>query len=334
MVAQEKMEKAGFDRMNQIHNFALIGAAGYIAPRHLKAIRDTGNRLVAAVDPKDSVGILDQFSFDVKFFTEIERFDRHLEKLRRRSADERVDYVSICSPNYLHDAHCRLALRVGADVICEKPLVINPWNLDALEEIEAETGRKINTVLQLRVHPALLALKTQLEQEPPSHRHDVVLTYITSRGNWYHVSWKGQVEQSGGIATNIGVHFFDLLLWFFGGVQDIAVFHSDPYRMSGWMEMERARVRWFLSVNHDDLPSAARQAGKATFRSITMDGQEVEFSEGFTDLHTRVYEKTLAGEGFRIAHARPSIQLTYDIRKSPVSSADERAHPLLKENHG
>ncbi len=320
--------------MKQVYNFALIGAGGYIAPRHMKAIRDTGNRLVAAVDPKDSVGILDQYSFDVKFFTEIERFDRHLEKLRRRSPEEQVHYVSICSPNYLHDAHCRLAMHVGADVICEKPLVINPWNLDALEEIEDETGRKINTVLQLRVHPALFTLKSQLERENPGHKHDVVLTYITSRGGWYHVSWKGQADKSGGIATNIGIHFFDLLLWFFGGVQDIAVFHSDAYRMSGWMDMERARVRWFLSVQRDDLPLASREAGKTTFRSITIDGQEVEFSEGFTDLHTLVYEKTLAGERFGIAHARPSIQLTYDIRKSAVLSVDDRAHPLLRENHG
>lgn len=317
--------------MNRIFNFALIGAGGYVAPRHMKAIRDTGHRLVAAVDPNDSVGILDQFSFDVRFFTEIERFDRHLEKLRRRSPEERVHYVSICSPNYLHDAHCRLGLRVGADVICEKPLVINPWNLDALAELEAETGRKINTVLQLRVHPALLALKAQLERENPAQKHDVVLTYITSRGNWYHVSWKGQAEKSGGIATNIGIHFFDLLLWFFGGVQDMAVFHSDPYRMSGWLEMERARVRWFLSVHRDDLPEAARQAGKTTFRSITIDGQEVEFSEGFTDLHTRVYEKTLAGEGFGIPQARPSIQLTYDIRRAFISPVDDRAHLFLKE---
>jgi UDP-N-acetyl-2-amino-2-deoxyglucuronate dehydrogenase len=316
--------------MSEAKNFAIIGVGGYIAPRHMKAIRDTGNRLVAAVDPKDSVGILDQFSFDIKFFTEIERFDRHLEKLRRTRPAEQVQYVSICSPNYLHDSHCRLALRVGADAICEKPLVINPWNLDALEEIEAETGRKIHTILQLRVHPELLKLKARIEQEPANKIHDVILTYITSRGNWYHVSWKGQPDKSGGIATNIGVHFFDLLIWLFGPVQGIKVFHVDQQRMSGWIELEKARVRWFLSADHEDLPVSTRQANKTTFRSITIDGQEVEFSEGFTDLHTRVYEKTLVGDGFGITDARPSIQLTYDIRHAEISQSDDRAHPFLK----
>ncbi|PWH17165.1 MAG: oxidoreductase [Anaerolineae bacterium] len=317
--------------MTEPKNFAVIGVGGYIAPRHLQAIRDTGHRLVAAVDPKDSVGILDRYSFDVRFFTEVERFDRHLEKLRRLGEAERVHYVSICSPNYLHDAHCRLALRVGADAICEKPLVINPWNLDALSEIEAETGRRIYTILQLRVHPALLALKARLEQEPSGTVHDVLLTYITSRGNWYHVSWKGQPEKSGGIATNIGIHFFDLLLWLFGPSQAVKVFQADSRRMSGWLQLERARVRWFLSVERDDLPSETRQAGKTTFRSITIDGQEVEFSEGFTDLHTRVYERTLTGNGFGIPEARPSIQLTYDIRHTELSSPGGLAHPFLKE---
>lgn len=317
--------------MTHPRNFAVIGVGGYIAPRHLQAIRDTGHRLVAAVDPKDSVGILDRYSFDVRFFTEVERFDRHLEKLRRLGEAERVHYVSICSPNYLHDAHCRLALRVGADAICEKPLVINPWNLDALAEIEAETGRRIYTILQLRVHPALLALKAQLEQESAGTMHDVLLTYITSRGNWYHVSWKGQPEKSGGIATNIGIHFFDLLLWLFGPAQAVKVFHADSRRMSGWLQLERARVRWFLSVERDDLPPEARQAGKTTFRSITIDGQEVEFSEGFTDLHTRVYEQTLAGNGFGIPEARPSIQLTYEIRRAELSAPGGLAHPFLKE---
>ncbi len=320
--------------MTAIKNFAIIGVGGYIAPRHMQAIRDTGHRLVAAVDPKDSVGILDRYSFDVRFFTEVERFDRHLEKLRRLGEAERVHYVSICSPNYLHDAHCRLALRVGADAICEKPLVINPWNLDALEEIEAETGGKIHAVLQLRVHPELLKLKARIEQEPAEKIHDVLLTYITSRGNWYHVSWKGQADKSGGIATNIGVHFFDLLLWLFGPAQAIKVFHSEQKRMSGWIELQKARVRWFLSVDRDDLPAATRQANKTTFRSITIDGEEVEFSEGFTDLHTRVYEQTLAGAGFGIADARPSIQLTYDIRHADVSAIGDLAHPLLKNAAG
>lgn len=308
-------------------NFAVIGVGGYIAPRHLRAIRDTGNRLVAAVDPKDSVGILDQYSFDVKFFTEIERFDRHLEKLRRGPEEDRVHYISVCSPNYLHDAHCRLALRVGADVICEKPLVINPWNFDALRELELETKHQINTVLQLRVHPELIKLRQSLQAQ--EGQHDVVLTYITSRGPWYHVSWKGQLDKSGGIATNIGVHFFDLLLWLFGPTANLRVYHSDNKRMSGFIELEHARVRWFLSVDLQDLPSQAKVAGKMTYRSITVDGRDVEFSERFTDLHTRVYEETLAGRGFGIADARPSIELTYAIRTAPISPKDECAHPFL-----
>lgn len=310
-------------------NFAVIGVGGYIAPRHLRAIRDTGNRLVAAVDPKDSVGLLDQYSFDVKFFTEIERFDRHLEKLRRGPEQNHVHYVSVCSPNYLHDAHCRLALRVGADVICEKPLVINPWNFDALQELEEETHHRVNTVLQLRVHPALMQLKESLQQA--GGQHDVMLTYITSRGPWYHVSWKGHLDKSGGVATNIGVHFFDLLLWLFGPSAGIKVYHADDSRMSGFIELERARVRWFLSVDAQDLPVQAKSAGKNTFRSITVDGKEIEFSEGFTDLHTRVYEETLAGRGFGIADARPSIDLTYAIRTAPISPKDECAHPLLNK---
>jgi UDP-N-acetyl-2-amino-2-deoxyglucuronate dehydrogenase len=308
-------------------NFAVIGVGGYIAPRHLRAIRDTGNQLIAAVDQKDSVGVLDQYSFDVKFFTEIERFDRHLEKLRRGPDENRAHYVSVCSPNYLHDAHCRLALRVGADVICEKPLVINPWNFDALQELEAETHHRINTVLQLRVHPSLIQLKESLEQQ--GGQHEVELTYITSRGPWYHVSWKGHEDKSGGIATNIGVHFFDLLLWLFGPMQGIRVYHADDNRMSGFIELARARVRWFLSVDKEDLPLQAKTAGKTTFRSITVDGKEIEFSEGFTDLHTRVYEETLAGRGFGIVDARPSIELTYAIRTAQLSPKDDCIHPFL-----
>ncbi len=310
-------------------NFAVIGVGGYIAPRHLRAIRDTGNRLVAAVDPKDSVGILDQYSFDVRFFTEIERFDRHLEKLRRAPEAERIHFVSVCSPNYLHDSHCRLALRIGADVICEKPLVINPWNLDALEELEAETRRRVNTVLQLRVHPSLVQLRESLQGD--STVRDVELTYITSRGPWYQISWKGQADKSGGVATNIGIHFFDLLMWLFGPVNGIKVHHSDAERMSGFIELERARVRWFLSVDKDDLPEAVKTGGKTTYRSITVDGKEVEFSEGFTDLHTKVYEETLAGRGFGIKDARPSVELTYKIRTAEISPKDEFAHPLLKK---
>jgi UDP-N-acetyl-2-amino-2-deoxyglucuronate dehydrogenase len=310
-------------------NFAVIGVGGYIAPRHLRAIKDTGNRIVAAADPKDSVGVLDQYSYDVKFFTEIERFDRHLEKLRRGPEADHVHFVSVCSPNYLHDSHCRLALRVGADVICEKPLVINPWNLDALEEIEAETKRRIFTVLQLRVHPSLVQLRESLQASKAVH--DVELTYITSRGPWYQVSWKGDPAKSGGVATNIGIHFFDLLMWLFGSVNGIKVYHADNERMSGFIELERARVRWFLSVDKNDLPEQAKANNKNTYRSITVDGKEIEFSEGFTDLHTKVYEETLAGRGFGIKDARLSVQLTYDIRKANISPIDALAHPLLKK---
>lgn len=311
-------------------NFAIIGVGGYVAPRHLRAIRDTGNRLVAAVDPRDSVGILDQYSFDVRFFNEIERFDRHLEKLRRGPQAERVQYVTILSPNYLHDAHCRLALRVGADAICEKPLVINPWNLDQLAAIEEETGRHINTILQLRVHPALLKLKASLEKESNSFQHNVQLTYVTARGPWYHISWKGSIEKSGGVVTNIGIHFFDLLLWLFGPVDEIRVYHADDRRLSGYIELERAQVRWFLSVDHHDLPFPAEPGKNTTYRSITVDGQEIEFSGGFTDLHTRVYEETLAGRGFGIPDARPSIELTHRIRTTPTSPRDDKVHPYLK----
>jgi UDP-N-acetyl-2-amino-2-deoxyglucuronate dehydrogenase len=310
-------------------NFAIIGVGGYVAPRHLKAIRDTGNRLVASVDPKDSVGILDQYSFDASFFTEIERFDRHIEKLRLGAEEDCIHYITICSPNYLHDAHCRLALRAGADVICEKPLVVNPWNLDALAQLEEETGRQINTILQLRVHPELLKLKESIEQEMSNRHHEVTLTYITSRGPWYFYSWKGAPEKSGGIATNIGIHFFDLLIWLFGQPGEIRVYHSDSHRMAGFIELERARVKWFLSIDHNDLPFQSQPGKKNTFRSITVDGKEIEFSEGFTDLHTRVYEETLAGRGFRIEDARPSIELTHRIRTALISNQDEMVHPML-----
>ncbi|KPL07674.1 oxidoreductase [bacterium SM23_57] len=310
-------------------NFAAIGVAGYIAPRHLKAIRDTGNKLIAAVDPNDSVGILDQFFPDVRFFTEIERFDRHLEKLRRRSEEDRVHYVSVMTPNYLHDAHCRLALRVGANVICEKPLVINPWNLDQLAVIEEESEGKINTVFQLRVHPTLSALKYKLDQETTKKEHEVLLTYITSRGPWYHVSWKGSLEKSGGIATNIGIHFFDLLQWLFGEADVVKVYEAQPNRMSGFLELKRANVRWYLSVDEKDLPYPVDAGQPKTYRSIKVDGEEIEFSGGFTDLHTKVYEKVLMGEGFGIEDARPSIELTYRIRNTPLVPIDESAHPIL-----
>jgi UDP-N-acetyl-2-amino-2-deoxyglucuronate dehydrogenase len=313
----------------QSRNFALTGAAGFVAPRHLKAIKDTGNRLVAAVDPHDAVGALDRYSFDVRFFTEIERFDRHLEKLRRGAEAERVHYVTICSPNYLHDAHIRLALRVGAHAICEKPLVINPWNLDALRELEEETGRKVNTVLQLRLHPQLMTLRDRLARERPADVHEVCLTYVTARGPWYDVSWKGSDERSGGIVTNIGIHFFDLLLWMFGAVRACEVHVRDEHRIGGYLDLERAHVRWFLSTDIRDLPFRAEPGGKTTFRSITVDGHEVEFSEGFTDLHTRVYEEVLAGRGFGIEEGRPSIDLSHRIRRAPADLVPSRIHPML-----
>lgn len=308
-------------------NFALIGAGGYIAPRHMGAIRDTGHRLVAALDPNDSVGVLDRYSFDVSFFTEFERFDRFAEKLRRKGEDDRLHWVSICSPNYLHDAHIRFALRIGAHAICEKPLVLEPWNLDALSELEQESGRLVRTVLQLRVHPELIALRERL-LSAPRHVYDVDLTYVTSRGRWYGISWKGQEERSGGLATNIGIHFFDMLIWLFGSVRHVEVHLSNSSIVSGWLELERARVRWLLSIDRDFLPKDAVSAGKSTFRSITVDGQEVEFSEGFTDLHTVIYRESLEGRGFGLQDARPSIALAHTIRyATPVSVAEHR-HPL------
>ncbi len=308
-------------------NFAVTGVAGFVAPRHLKAIRDTGHRLVAAADPHDAAGLLDQYSFDVRFFTEIERFDRHLEKLRRGREQDRVHYVSICSPNYLHDAHVRLALRVGAHAICEKPLVINPWNLDALQEVERETGSRVYSVLQLRLHPALLALRHKLQAA--SGDHDVSLTYITARGGWYDVSWKGSIERSGGVGTNIGIHFFDLLIWLFGSAERVEVHLRESKRMGGYLQLKRARVRWFLSTESRDLPFTPQPGVKTTFRSIVVDGEEVVFSEGFTDLHSRVYEEVLAGRGSGIEDARPSIELAYRIRHEPLTVAEVAGHPML-----
>jgi len=319
------------EKLSTPKNFAAIGVAGYIAPRHLKAINNTGNRLIAATDITDSVGILDRYSHEVRFFTEIERFDRHLEKLRHRSEEERVNYISIMTPNYLHDAHCRLALRVGANVICEKPLVINPWNLDQLVRVEEEYQGKINTVLQLRVHPSLIALKERVDKDRSGKQFDVLLTYVTPRGPWYFTSWKGQPEKSGGLATNIGIHFFDLLHWLFGEPSKIKLYCSTDKSMSGFLEFERAQVRWFLSVDGKNLPIPVEPGKPKTYRSISIDGEEIEFSSGFTDLHTRVYERTLAGNGFGLEDARPSIELTYKIRKSQISTIDVFAHPFLRE---
>ena len=312
-------------------NFAITGVGGYVAPRHLKAIKDTSNNLLAAVDPNDSVGVLDRWFNDIKFFTEFERFDRHCEKLRRMGDEKRVHYISICSPNYLHDAHVRFALRVNADAICEKPLVLNPWNIDALQELEQESGNRVFTVLQLRVHPALIALKEKLAAEKKNHKHEVVLTYITSRGPWYLVSWKGQPDRSGGLATNIGIHFFDLLIWLFGSVQQSQVHYSDSLKTGGFIELENATVRWYLSIDRNDLPAEAIQAGQPTHRSITIDGNEVEFSGGFTDLHTEVYRNVLAGEGFGLEDARPSITLAQSIRVANAVGINENSHDLLKK---
>ena len=299
-------------------NFAMTGVAGFVAARHLKASHDTGNRLVAAVDPHDAVGILDRYAFDVRFFTEFERFDRHLEKLKRGPEAERVHFLSVCSPNYLHDAHMRVALRVGADALCEKPLVINPWNLDGLQELEEETGRRIYTVLQLRLHPALAAFRDELKKDP-SKRHRVQLAYLTARGRWYDVSWKGVEERSGGIVTNIGIHFFDLLVWLFGEVKDAAVHLREGKRAAGTMTLANADVEWYLSAEAADLPFEPQPGSKTTFRAITVDGKQLEFSEGFTDLHTRVYQEVIDGRGFGIGEARPSIELSHRIRHAPIT---------------
>jgi UDP-N-acetyl-2-amino-2-deoxyglucuronate dehydrogenase len=315
-------------------NFALTGAAGFVAQRHLKAIKDSGNRLVAAVDPHDSVGILDRFFMDVDFFTEFERFDRHLEMLRRRNSERRIHYLSICSPNHLHDAHIRLALRLDADAICEKPLVLNPWNLDTLAELEQETHRRVYTVLQLRLHPALIQLRDAIQKENSSKKHEVVLTYITSRGPWYHYSWKGALDRSGGLATNIGIHFFDLLQWIFGGTVRSEVHWNEKDRIAGHLELAKANVRWYLSIAREDLPQESLTKESTTFRSITVDGKEVEFSEGFTDLHTRVYEHILAGGGFGIDDARPSIELAHDIRNAVARENKKLSHPILLKRLG
>ena len=308
--------------------FALIGAAGYVAPRHMRAIKETDNLLVAAYDPNDSVGIIDSYFPEANFFVEFERFDRHIDKLRRNG--ESIDYVSICSPNYLHDAHIRWALRSGADAICEKPLVLNPWNLDALEEIEEETNKRVFNILQLRVHPSLVNLKNKIDSiVDKKEKHKIDLTYITSRGKWYFISWKGDIQKSGGVATNIGIHFFDMLIWIFGDVKHQEVHYSEPLKkMAGYIELEKAEVRWFLSVDAGDLPEEAIKGEKRTYRSITVDGEEIEFSGVFADLHTLVYEALLEGRGFGIKDARPSIELVYRIRNIRPVGFNYRVHPL------
>lgn len=309
-------------------NFSLIGSAGYIVPRHLKAIKDTGNNLLASLDKHDCVGILDSYFPDSDFFTEFERFDRHIDKLKRQGIQ--MDYVSICTPNYLHDSHIRFALRHGADTICEKPIVLNPWNVDALEEIERETGRKVNTILQLRHHPAILELKRKVEQAPKDKIFDVDLTYITSRGRWYFISWKGDIQKSGGVATNIGVHFFDMLAWIFGNVKENIVHISKPNKAAGYLELDRARVRWFLSVDYNDLSDEIKSKGQRTYRSISIEGEELEFSGGFTDLHTVSYQEVLKGKGYGLADARSSIQTVHHIRNAEPLGLTGDYHPYCK----
>jgi len=312
--------------------FALIGAAGYIAPRHLKAIKDTHNELVAAMDRCDSVGIIDSYFPEANFFIEFERFDRHIDKLRRKG--ERIDYVSITTPNYLHDAHIRWALRSGADAICEKPLVLNPWNIEALKEIEEETGKKVNTILQVRLHPSIVKLKKKVEKElkeNPNKVYDIDLTYLTSRGKWYFISWKGDERKSGGVATNIGIHFFDMLTWIFGEVEENIVHVKTEYANGGFLKLKHANVRWFLSVIYDYIPDEIKAKGQRTYRSIKVDGEEIEFSGGFTDLHTRSYEEILKGNGFGLDEAKPSIEIVSTIRNLNAVGLKGEYHPFCKK---
>jgi UDP-N-acetyl-2-amino-2-deoxyglucuronate dehydrogenase len=309
-------------------NFGIIGVAGYIAVRHLNAIKETGNNLLASLDKFDSVGRIDNFFPESDFFVEFERFDRHFDKLKRSGT--KIDYVSICSPNYLHDSHIRFALRHQADAICEKPVVLNPWNVDALQEIENETGYKIYNVLQLRLHPKIKELHEKIKNGSTDKVYDIDLTYITSRGNWYSISWKGDVQKSGGVATNIGIHFFDMLGWIFGKQKMNIVHLSEPQKAAGYLELEHARVRWFLSIDYNDIPPKIKESGQRTFRSITVDGSEVEFSKGFTDLHTLTYEEILAGKGFGLQDARQSVETAYIIRNAKPQGLKGEYHPFLK----
>jgi UDP-N-acetyl-2-amino-2-deoxyglucuronate dehydrogenase len=306
--------------------FALVGAAGFVAERHLKAIREVGGSLAAAVDPRDSVGVIDRYFPEADFFTEIERFDRFLEKRRRGGAARPVDYISICSPNYLHDAHARLALRVGANAICEKPLVINPWNLDQLAELEREYERRVYTVLQLRLHPVVQRLRAEAAV---AGSHDIVLTYVTRRGKWYHQSWKGSEEKSGGLAMNIGIHFFDVLLWLYGPVRRYELHLADPSRMAGLLELRSATVRWFLSIDAGDLPQPVRDRGGFAHRAVTVDGRDLDLSDGFTDLHTEVYRDVLGGGGFGVEDSRPSIELVHGLRTARLTAVPDHGHPLV-----
>ncbi len=311
-------------------SFALIGAAGYIAPRHMNAIKDTKNELVAALDPNDSVGIIDSFFPNAHFFTEFERFDRHIDKLYRHKNRQCIDYFSICSPNYLHDSHVRFALRSGADAICEKPLVLNPWNIDGLKSIEDDTGKRIHTILQLRLHPSIIRLKNDVSHSQRESKHDVDLTYVTSRGKWYLNSWKGDERKSGGIATNIGVHFFDMLHNIFGQVKESTVHFSSETTAAGFIEYENARVRWFLSIDNNNIPEELRANGQRTYRNISVDGNEIEFSEGFTNLHTRSYEEILKNKGFGLEDNRVAIETVANIRTAQPRGLTGDYHPFLK----
>jgi UDP-N-acetyl-2-amino-2-deoxyglucuronate dehydrogenase len=308
--------------------FGIIGVAGYIAVRHLKAIKESGNDLIAALDRFDSVGIMDSYFPDADFFTEFERFDRHIDKLKRNNTP--LDYVSICSPNYLHDSHIRFAIRQGANAICEKPLVLNPWNVDGLMQLEEESGKRIYNILQLRYHPAILELKKKVEAEPDKI-HDIDLSYITSRGKWYHFSWKGDPLKSGGIATNIGIHFFDMLTWIFGDVEKNITHRLTETQAAGVLLLKKARVRWFLSVDFENVPQEIRDKGQRTYRSITVDGEEIEFSGGFTDLHTKSYEEILNGNGYGPGDARTSIEIVHDIRNAQIKPLEGDYHPFLKK---
>ena len=314
---------------NNLKNFALIGVGGYIAPRHLKAIKETDNNLIASLDPNDSVGLIDSFFPESPFFTEFERFDRHIDKQRRNGNP--LDYASICSPNYLHDSHIRFALRAGAHAICEKPLVLNPWNVDALSEIEKESGKRIYNILQLRLHPSIIALKKKIEEGPKDKIYDIELSYITSRGKWYYISWKGDVQKSGGIATNIGVHFYDMLIWIFGGVKQNIVHQLENNKAAGYLDLERARVKWYLSIDYNDIPQDVKENGQRTFRSITIDGEEIEFSGGFTDLHTESYKHILSGKGFGINDSKAAIDTVYTIRNNSPIGLKGEYHPMCKE---
>jgi len=309
-------------------NFGIIGVAGYIAVRHLKAIKDTGNNLLACLDKFDSVGLIDSYFPESDFFVEFERFDRHFDKLKRTGT--KIDYVSICSPNYLHDSHIRFALRHKAEAICEKPIVLNPWNIDALQEIENETGHRVYTVLQLRLHPKIIELRNKIQNGPKDKIYDIDLSYITSRGNWYNISWKGDIQKSGGVATNIGVHFFDMLGWIFGPAKSNIVHISEPNKAAGYLELKNARIRWFLSLDYNDIPIEFKETGRRTFRSITVDGEEIEFSEGFTDLHTLTYSEILAGKGYGLQDAKQSVETVYLIRNARPVGIKGEYHPMLK----